>query len=66
MWDEDGPVIADSFYRHLFLPSASLNGSERVDLRTTEAARALHAAVMKLRQQRRPFMSWVPFIHLGY
>ncbi|KAF8957035.1 CHAT domain-containing protein [Flammula alnicola] len=69
MWsirDEDGPIVADSFYRHLFSQSPSSGSPQHTNPQTAEAARALHAAVAKLRQQGRPFMSWVPFIHLGY
>ena len=64
--DEDGPVVADSFYRYIFSPSPSSNGSKGMNPQTADAARALHATVAKLRQQGRPLISWVPFIHLGY
>ena len=32
---------------------------------TTQAARALHYAVTKLRSENVSFTRWVPFIHLG-
>jgi hypothetical protein len=32
---------------------------------TTQAARALHLAVAKLRSKNAAFVRWVPFIHLG-
>ena len=44
--DPDCPVIADEFYGHLF--QGHQDGS---DPDTTEAARALHFAVKKLRAQ---------------
>ena len=59
--DADGPAIADSFYGHLFKEYEIDNvGSD-----TTQAARALHHAVAKLRSENVPFARWVPFIHLG-
>jgi hypothetical protein len=32
---------------------------------TTQAARALHIAIAKLRSENISFAHWVPFIHLG-
>ena len=67
MQDEDGPKVADTFYENLFPGNDS-----GVDLQcghpdTTEAARALHVSVAKLRAEGVPFGRWVPFIpsHLG-
>ena len=58
--DDDGPEIADEFYGHLFREDSSF-----VD--TTEAARALHLAVNKLRIKfdNGSFARWVPFVHYG-
>ncbi|EDR04555.1 uncharacterized protein LACBIDRAFT_165492, partial [Laccaria bicolor S238N-H82] len=61
MWsirDKDAPVVADEVYRHLL-------SVEPPD--STEAARALHYAVARLRRESPeiPFSSWVPFIHIG-
>jgi len=64
MWsiaDPDGPKIADTFYEHLFKQKTA--DSSRTD--TTQAARALHLAVAKLRSENASFVRWVPFIHLG-
>lgn len=66
MEDEDGPEIADSFYRHLFQPEGddkSASASHIPDM--TQAAYALHLAVNNLRSEGRSFKRWVPFIHLG-
>ena len=65
MRDEDGPKVADTFYENL-LPAKNLG----VDLQhahpdTTEAARALHVSIAKLRAEGVSFGRWVPFIHLG-
>ncbi|KIM80499.1 hypothetical protein PILCRDRAFT_534642 [Piloderma croceum F 1598] len=61
MWsirDQDAPVIADSVYSYLF--------SDATEPDSTKAALALHHAVKYLRQDREsPFLSWVPFIHVG-
>ncbi|KIM76304.1 hypothetical protein PILCRDRAFT_797811, partial [Piloderma croceum F 1598] len=60
--DADGPQIADSFYEHLF---KDYNKVDNVGPDTTQAARALHHAVAKLRSENVSFARWVPFIHLG-
>jgi hypothetical protein len=57
--DQDGPVVADAFYEYLFRHGPSTFPD------TTEAARALHIAIAKLRSRGVSFMRWVPFIHLG-
>jgi hypothetical protein len=64
IFDEDGPKIADSFYKHLFreVPSAT-NDAIRPD--TTQAARSLHYAVAKLRSENVSFARWLPFVHMG-
>jgi len=60
--DADGPKIADSFYEYLF---RNYNEVDNVGPDTTQAARALHHAVGKLRSDKVSFARWVPFIHLG-
>ncbi|KAJ7110931.1 CHAT domain-containing protein [Mycena epipterygia] len=66
MWqmaDNDGPKIADSFYEHLFR-NCDVNSEPPVLPDLTEAAYALHLAVMKLRDEPDiPFTRWVPFVH---
>lgn len=56
MDDEDGPVVSEVYYRHLFQ-------SQGVD--TRNAAIALHLAVEKLRDSGASLTRWVPFIHVG-
>lgn len=62
MHDIDGPKIADEFYAHLFKGHEDGSAPD-----TTEAARALHLAVKKLRSDcnNGSFMRWVPFVHYG-
>jgi ABC-type sulfate transport system substrate-binding protein len=62
--DEDGPKVADAFYKYLYRnkPSAA-EDTFRPD--TREAARALHIAVANLRSEGVSFKRWVPFIHMG-
>jgi hypothetical protein len=65
MQDEDGPKVADTFYEKL-LPAKNLGVDlQRAPLDTTEAARALHVSVAKLRAEGVSLERWVPFIHLG-
>jgi len=61
MWsigDDDAPIIAENFYKHL-IEEAGRDGHR--------AAYALHFAVAHLRNIRgeNNFACWVPFIHLG-
>ncbi|KDQ50725.1 hypothetical protein JAAARDRAFT_550455 [Jaapia argillacea MUCL 33604] len=63
--DKDGPKVADTFYRHLFSPAGETSGSQATP-DTAEAARALHIAVSKLREERCSFLRWVSFVHLGF
>jgi len=62
MWDEDGPIIADAFYRELFKGEDGVLMT-RPDI--SKSAQALHVAVKELRIQNVPFKRWVPFIHTG-
>lgn len=62
--DADGPKVANSFYGNLFKG----HGSTTTDISgpdTTQAARALHVAVAKLRSENASFVRWVPFVYLG-
>ncbi|KAJ7436035.1 CHAT domain-containing protein [Mycena latifolia] len=57
MNDQDGPLIAEIVYSHLFRgghqPSAN------------DAAEALQLAVKELKARHIPYERWIPFIHLG-
>ncbi|KAJ7921907.1 CHAT domain-containing protein, partial [Mycena leptocephala] len=60
MWamnDQDGPVVAQIFYSHLF--------REGHQPQAGDAAEALQLAVKELRHQRVPHERWIPFIHMG-
>ncbi|KAF8217960.1 CHAT domain-containing protein [Mycena galopus ATCC 62051] len=57
MLDQDGPVLAEAIYTHLFS-----NGKKP---QATDAARALQMAVRKLRDSGISYERWVPFIHIG-
>jgi hypothetical protein len=65
MNDADGPKIADTFYEYLFKDCGSNSIPPFVpDL--TQAAKALHLAVSKLRKEPgMTFKRWVPFVHYG-
>ncbi|KDR66899.1 hypothetical protein GALMADRAFT_1135831 [Galerina marginata CBS 339.88] len=62
MMDEDGPTIADAFYKELF---RGPDGKPTRAPDTSRSAHALHIAVKKLRSERVSFRRWVPFIHMG-
>ncbi|KAJ7207439.1 CHAT domain-containing protein [Mycena pura] len=68
MWtiqDEDGPRVADVFYKHLF-KNCDPNANPPVLPDLTKAAEALHMAVSELRAEPGiSFRRWVPFIHYG-
>jgi hypothetical protein len=61
MWsvnDSDAPLIAKEVYGYIFTGSGQPN--------PTKSAFALADAVKKLRDEKAaPFLSWVPFIHIG-
>ena len=60
IYDEDGPLVADAFYGHLFRNGTDLYPD------ATEAAYGLHLAVKKLRNEKKvSFRRWIPFVHLG-
>ncbi|KAJ6477959.1 CHAT domain-containing protein [Mycena vulgaris] len=60
MWsmnDEDGPLVAEIVYSHLFRNDQQPQASE--------AAEALQLAVKELKQKKVPYERWIPFIHMG-
>ncbi|KAJ7463172.1 CHAT domain-containing protein [Mycena latifolia] len=57
MNDQDGPLVADVFYSHLFRDGRKPQASD--------AAEALHLAVEELKKRNVPYERWVPFIHMG-
>ncbi|KZV60145.1 hypothetical protein PENSPDRAFT_760164 [Peniophora sp. CONT] len=63
IWDKDGPVIVDAYYKRLL----ELRESGRLKKGETGAAYALHYAVKCLREEVKEnnFERWVPFVHFG-
>jgi CHAT domain-containing protein len=57
MNDKDGPLVAETFYSHLFRDDRQPQA--------TDAAEALHLAVKELREKKVPYERWIPFIHMG-
>ncbi|KAJ7661702.1 CHAT domain-containing protein [Mycena rosella] len=57
MNDQDGPLVSEIVYSHLFR-----NGRQP---RTSDAAEALHLAVKELKKRNVPYERWIPFIHMG-
>ncbi|KAJ7743264.1 CHAT domain-containing protein, partial [Mycena maculata] len=57
MDDADGPLVAETFYTHLYRNS----GQPQVG----EAAEALQLAVKDLKARDVPYERWIPFIHMG-
>lgn len=65
MNDNDGPKIADTFYKKMF-DHCDLNPTPPVVPDLTKAAEALHLAVSELRKEPgMTFERWVPFVHYG-
>ncbi|THU94297.1 hypothetical protein K435DRAFT_860746 [Dendrothele bispora CBS 962.96] len=63
IYDQDGPIVADHFYRHLTASANSQYGTPS----TEHTASALHFAVNRLRTDRKcSFTRWVSFIHIGF
>ncbi|KAJ6540640.1 CHAT domain-containing protein [Mycena capillaripes] len=58
MQDEDGPIVAEIVYSHLFC-----EGQQKPQ--AIDAAEALQLAVKELKRRRVPYQRWVPFIHMG-
>jgi len=70
MWsikDKYGPVVAESFYRHL-LESGKASGKQGLD--SSGAAHALHHAIQDVRETlgdtEQGLLTWVPYVHFGY
>ncbi|VDB96099.1 unnamed protein product [Peniophora sp. CBMAI 1063] len=63
IWDQDGPVIVEAYYKRLL----ELRGSGSLGTGETGAAYALHDAVKTLREKvgEDNFERWVPFVHFG-
>ncbi|KAJ7715093.1 CHAT domain-containing protein [Mycena maculata] len=57
MNDQDGPVVAETVYSHIFRDGQQPQASD--------AAEALQLAVNKLKTQKVPYHRWIPFIHMG-
>lgn len=60
MWsimDYDAPKVTEDVYKTLF-------GDKKIP-DSGQAAEALHHAIKRLRESGSPFLSWVPFIHVG-
>jgi CHAT domain-containing protein len=60
MWsihDDDGPLIAETFYTHLFA-----NGRKP---QASDAAKALQITVRKMRNEGLPYERWAPLVHMG-
>ncbi|KAJ7713265.1 CHAT domain-containing protein [Mycena maculata] len=57
MNDQDGPVVAETVYSHIFRDGRRPQASD--------AAKALQLAVNKLKAQKIPYQRWIPFIHMG-
>ncbi|KAJ7230314.1 CHAT domain-containing protein [Mycena pura] len=57
MNDQDGPLVAKTFYAYLFKNDRQPQAAE--------AAQALHFAVKELKKQGVPHERWIPFIHMG-
>ncbi|KAJ7930712.1 CHAT domain-containing protein [Mycena leptocephala] len=57
MNDEDGPLVAEIFYSHLFRDGQRPQASD--------TAKALQLAVKGLKARDVPYERWIPFIHMG-
>jgi CHAT domain-containing protein len=57
MNDQDGPLVAEILYAHLFR-----DGGQP---RFCDTAEVLHTAVMELKARNVPYERWIPFIHMG-
>ncbi|KAJ7668956.1 CHAT domain-containing protein [Mycena rosella] len=57
MNDQDGPLVAETFYSHLFS-----NGRQP---QASDTAEALQLAVRELKARKIPYERWIPFIHMG-
>ncbi|KAJ6533448.1 CHAT domain-containing protein [Mycena vulgaris] len=57
MNDQDGPLVAEKVYSHLF--------QEGRQPQARDTAEALQLAVEELKAQKVPYERWIPFIHMG-
>ncbi|KAJ7192023.1 CHAT domain-containing protein [Mycena pura] len=57
MNDEDGPIVAEVVYSHLFREGQRPQASD--------AAQALQIAVKELKKRKVAYERWIPFIHMG-
>ncbi|KAJ6555659.1 CHAT domain-containing protein, partial [Mycena vulgaris] len=57
MNDQDGPLVAEVVYSHLFRDGRKPQASD--------AAEGLHLAVKELKKRKVPYERWIPFIHMG-
>jgi CHAT domain-containing protein len=57
MNDQDGPLVAESFYTHLFHDSQ--------EPQANDTAMALQISVTELKARNVPYARWIPFIHMG-
>ncbi|KAF8991624.1 CHAT domain-containing protein [Cyathus striatus] len=67
MWkirDNDGPIIAKSFYRHL-LNDVDFNSNPVKGFDYTKSAEALHYAIKEMQLEGVPVHNWMPFVHIG-
>ncbi|KAJ6575653.1 CHAT domain-containing protein [Mycena vulgaris] len=57
MNDQDGPLVAEKVYSHLFREGRQPQASD--------TAEALQLAVEELKAQKVPYERWIPLIHMG-
>jgi hypothetical protein len=60
MWamaDDDGPVLAQNFYKHMFKKKGPVDCGD--------AAEGLAKAIRALRRMGVPFERWINFVHYG-
>ncbi|KAJ6582485.1 hypothetical protein DFH09DRAFT_912299 [Mycena vulgaris] len=57
MNDQDGPLIAEKVYSHLF--------QEGQQPQASDTAEAPQIAVEELKARKVPYEWWIPFIHMG-
>ncbi len=58
MSDEDGPVLAEKFYKHMLR-----HGLDQMDVR--DSAEAVHLATESMRKAKVPLHRWTTFVHVG-
>ncbi|KAF9463793.1 CHAT domain-containing protein [Collybia nuda] len=55
--DDNGPVIADAFYKHMFHNAGTVN--------VKDAAEALNVATREMRKKNVPIDQWINYVHVG-